>query len=582
MGSRRLLVDFLARKDDGSVCTDATVTAYLAGSTTPTSLYGDRDLTVDLGSSELFSSIGVPPDLWGSDQISYKLVIAGTGMTTLTRDYYSVASGSSSSTTPTSTELVNQLRNGGFSTWSGATSFSNISGAGTGVEVADGWFFVQSTAASNSITRQPGVGTGVRYALRMQRPAGSTSTNKLRLWQTPSIDDAWRLAGQTVTLSFTATAGANYSPTSGQLNVRLHTGTTEGESGDLIESSGFGGNVVAINQTPTITTTRTRYQYTATLATSIKEVGIQLSMQGVGTAGANDWVQIEDVQLEIASSASAFAAAPEPVGYLRNKLTSTGRQFIACSAMPSAGLAFAGSALALANDLASLESFSGTGSGGLAYRSGTDTWAAVTIGSNLGFSGGTLGSSLGTMATQAASAVAITGGTVSSLTSLGVSGDSYPVVFNSTNNNYVVGISKASTFGGFLGTDGSSGLVITNAGVNTTLTITNGAVTVAGGGLTSRVSISSETSGTLTSASSNKIVITTAGVTINDGVHAANDQMLIYNNSGSSVTITQDTGMTLRLDGTATTGNRTLGPRGKMHVFFNTNAEAICSGSGVS
>lgn len=54
----------------------------------------------------------------------------------------------------------------------------------------------------------------------------------------------------------------------------------------------------------------------------------------------------------------------------------------------------------LANDLASLEAFAGTGATGLAYRSGADTWAGVTIAAGLGFAAGTLGSALGTAATQ--------------------------------------------------------------------------------------------------------------------------------------------------------------------------------------
>jgi hypothetical protein len=54
--------------------------------------------------------------------------------------------------------------------------------------------------------------------------------------------------------------------------------------------------------------------------------------------------------------------------------------------------------LALANDLAALEALSGTST--IYYRSGADTWSAVTIGGNLGFSAGTLGSSLGTAAIQ--------------------------------------------------------------------------------------------------------------------------------------------------------------------------------------
>lgn len=72
---------------------------------------------------------------------------------------------------------------------------------------------------------------------------------------------------------------------------------------------------------------------------------------------------------------------------------------------PAAGLTISNPAgiagnptFALANDLAALEALSGTST--IYYRSGTDTWTAVTVAANLGFSAPTLGSALGTAATK--------------------------------------------------------------------------------------------------------------------------------------------------------------------------------------
>lgn len=56
--------------------------------------------------------------------------------------------------------------------------------------------------------------------------------------------------------------------------------------------------------------------------------------------------------------------------------------------MPGAGLTLTGAALTLANDLSALEALSGTNN--IYYRSGVDAWSAVTIGTNLTFSGGVL------------------------------------------------------------------------------------------------------------------------------------------------------------------------------------------------
>jgi hypothetical protein len=130
----------------------------------------------------------------------------------------------------------------------------------------------------------------------------------------------------------------------------------------------------------------------------------------------------------------------------------------------------------------------------------------------------------------------------------------------------------------------ASGAVVNfnNGGVTLTHDATSDGLEVAGGSFRARIALSTETSGTLTAASANKRVKATAGVTINDGVFTAEDSVEIYNDSDVSITITQDTGMTLRLAGSTSTGNRTLAARGIAYVYFDTNADAAVAGSGVS
>lgn len=94
-----------------------------------------------------------------------------------------------------------------------------------------------------------------------------------------------------------------------------------------------------------------------------------------------------------------------------------------------------------------------------------------------------------------------------------------------------------------------------------------------------RQAASTETSGTLTSASSNKTIQATGGITIDGNVHTAGDFVFIYAGS-SSRTITQgSTGTpTQRLHGTSTTGNLTLAARGCACVFFISATEWVISG----
>lgn len=58
------------------------------------------------------------------------------------------------------------------------------------------------------------------------------------------------------------------------------------------------------------------------------------------------------------------------------------------------------------------------------------------------------------------------------------------------------------------------------------------------------------------------ISITTGGVTCNASVFSAGDAVTIYNNSASNQTITAGSGVTIRLAGSSTTGNRTLAQYG--------------------
>jgi len=78
------------------------------------------------------------------------------------------------------------------------------------------------------------------------------------------------------------------------------------------------------------------------------------------------------------------------------------------------------------------------------------------------------------------------------------------------------------------------------------------------------------------------ISITTGGVTVNSGIFGAGDAISIYNNSGSSQTITQGGSVTMYLGGTATTGNRTLAQRGICTILCVASNTFVISGAGLT
>lgn len=59
-------------------------------------------------------------------------------------------------------------------------------------------------------------------------------------------------------------------------------------------------------------------------------------------------------------------------------------------------------------------------------------------------------------------------------------------------------------------------------------------------------------------------------------------EIVVYNNSGSAITLAQEAGVTIRLDGTATTGDRTLAQRGIGRLIKVGTNEWIACGSAVT
>lgn len=88
---------------------------------------------------------------------------------------------------------------------------------------------------------------------------------------------------------------------------------------------------------------------------------------------------------------------------------------------------------------------------------------------------------------------------------------------------------------------------------------------------------------TLVAADSGKHVsITTGGVTVPATVFAVGDAVTIFNNSATNQTITQGASVTLRLAGTATTGNRTLAQYGTCTLLCVASNVFAISGSGLT
>jgi hypothetical protein len=200
----------------------------------------------------------------------------------------------------------NGVLNSAMNVWQRGTTFTDPASA---YYTADRWQTVRyGAAAGGTYSRQATGDTTnlpfIQYCMRLQRTVSNTSTAELQLSQSFETINSIQYAGKTVSLSFYARKGANYSATSDALTVNLASGT--GTDQNLL-TVGLTGQTNVINSTATLTTTWQRFTFSGTVGATATQVALYFKYTPTGTAGANDYFEMTGVQLEIASSASAYS-----------------------------------------------------------------------------------------------------------------------------------------------------------------------------------------------------------------------------------------------------------------------------------
>lgn len=196
---------------------------------------------------------------------------------------------------------ANYLLNSNFEIWQRGVSVVPTS---TDPFSADRWesyrgsYVAGMTVARQTITDLP----GLRYCARVQRNSGNTSTQTLYFNQVLETATSRTLAGKTVTFSFYARKGANYSPASGALIAYL----TSGTGTDQNIRVGMTSQANIISQTIAPTTTWTRYEYSTLVSDSVTQLAVRFEMTPTGTAGTNDYFEVTGVQLERGPRATSY------------------------------------------------------------------------------------------------------------------------------------------------------------------------------------------------------------------------------------------------------------------------------------
>jgi hypothetical protein len=197
----------------------------------------------------------------------------------------------------------NKVINGDFGVWQRGTSFA----FGSPIYTVDRWQVgTQSNVSGRTVSRQASGLTGFQYCTRVARDNGNTSTSSIFLTQSIESSNSYQLAGQTVSLSFYARSGANYSSPSSRLNAKLAWGTGTDQN---VLTAGYTGQTNAIDSLVTLTTSWQRFTLTGTIGSTATEIGLLFTSDTVGTAGAADYYEITGIQLEAGNVATPFTTA---------------------------------------------------------------------------------------------------------------------------------------------------------------------------------------------------------------------------------------------------------------------------------
>jgi hypothetical protein len=229
---------------------------------------------------------------------------------------------------------LNPVLNSGYDIWQRGTASTAI---GSGTFLADRWQAARSGfAAGASQSRQVTGDTtnlpNIQYCLRVQRDSGTTGTGYITMGQNLENVNSIPYAGKTVTLSFYARAGANFSATSSILGAELASGT--GTDQNLITA----GTMTGIDRTTenkTLTTTWQRFTITKAVASTATQLAMQFYFTPTGTAGANDYYEITGVMINVGSVAYPFRRT---TGTIQGELAACQRYYVSFGQYQIAGI----------------------------------------------------------------------------------------------------------------------------------------------------------------------------------------------------------------------------------------------------
>jgi len=207
----------------------------------------------------------------------------------------------------------NKVINGAFEIWQRGTLFTS-----SNYFTADRFLVIRGgsgigTGSTNlTVTRDittpsqfPSDPDNFTSCMKIQRVAGDTSTQTVKLIYVLEAKDCLPFSGKSATLSFFVKRGTDF--TSTDLTSYVHTGVSENQGISSLHSNSWTGINTQASPAIPVSFNWQRITQTVSIANNVKEIGfsIQYTPQA-GSAGADETLYITGVQFELGETVTPF------------------------------------------------------------------------------------------------------------------------------------------------------------------------------------------------------------------------------------------------------------------------------------
>ncbi len=261
-----------------------------------------------------------PPALTGNELIPADTQIVGGPTQTVT-----IPSGMIGATFGTNALVGADF---GQALWQRGTTPISVVSPTAAVYGPDGWY-ASSATSTVTVSKQTGstdVFAGTLASARIARPANTVQTGQIQFGQLLPNDSSSRFPGNNAIFSCYLQSGANFSPTNGTVSMLIayHSAadtTSEAANGQGTNTATFASSagatqnitnyIEAVSSPVAVTGSWVRYSVAAAIptvipntTTAVTGVGVKLQWTPVGVAGANDWLEVADCQIESRAGSS--------------------------------------------------------------------------------------------------------------------------------------------------------------------------------------------------------------------------------------------------------------------------------------